>query len=202
MGRSAPGWESGHSRASALSQGYERADTVCMTTKMDSRAARARAALAKSRISRRDWVGDAVVTLVAAAVGVIGVFLPWANGQNGGDVNFSLHQTPGISSAIHTAWGQHALLAAAVVILIGLIMLWAGPRRATAPLGLLSAVAGAVFVISSLHAHEAMMPLFKPGLGLYVTLLTGILLMPIGIASAMVGGILLHAGRAARATEG
>jgi hypothetical protein len=173
-----------------------------MTMSWHSLAARARAAGAKSRISRKDWVGDAVVTLAAAAVGVIGIFLPWANGQTAGDVNFSLHQTRGITSAIHTTWGQQTLLAAAIVVLIGLVMLWAGPRGVTVPLGLVTAVAGAVFVLSSLHAHAAMMPLFKPGLGLYVTFLTGILLVPIGIASAMVGGILLHAGRAARATDG
>jgi hypothetical protein len=156
-------------------------------------AAWARAAIAKSRISRKDWVGDAVVTLAAAAAGLAGVFLPWANGQNGSDVNFSLRQAPGINSAVHTTWGQHALLAAAAVVIVGIVMLWAGPRRATAPLGLVSAVAGAIFVTSSLSAHDAMMPLFKPGIGLYVTLLTGILLIPIGIASAMVGGILLRA---------
>ena len=172
-----------------------------MTMSRDALAAWVRAASAKGRISRRDWVGDAVVTLVVATAGVIGIFLPWANGQSAGDVNFSLRQTAGISSAIHTTWGQHTLLTAAIVFLIGLIMLWAGPRGATAPLGLVTAIAGVVFVSSSLHAHEAMMPLFKPGLGLYVTLLTGILLMPIGIASAMVGGILLRAGHAARATD-
>jgi hypothetical protein len=185
-----------------LSSRCEDADSAGMTMSRDSLAARVRAAGAKSRISRKDWVGDAVVTLAAAAAGVLGVFLPWANGQSVGDVNFSLHQTAGINSAIHTTWGQHTLLAAAIVVLIGLIMLWAGPRGATALLGLVTAVAGAVFVLSSLHAHAAMMPLFKPGLGLYVTFLTGILLMPIGIASAMVGGILLHAARAPRATDG
>jgi hypothetical protein len=47
-----------------------------------------------------------------------------------------------------------------------------------------------------------MMPYFKPGLGLYVTLLVGILLIPIGIASAMVGGILLRADSAARSPDG
>ena len=163
-----------------------------MTMTRESLAAWTRAAIAKSRISRRDWVGDAVLTLLAAAAGLAGVFLPWANGQNGGDVNFSLRQAPGILPALQTSWGQHALLAAGAVLIVGVVMLWAGPRRATAPLGLVSAVAGAVFVISSLNANEAMMPLFKPGIGLYVTLLTGILLVPIGIASAMVGGILLR----------
>jgi len=173
-----------------------------MIRSRESAAAWARAAMAKSRISRRDWVGDAVLTLLAAAVALAGVFLPWANSRTKGDVNFSLHEAPGINSAIHTAWGQHALIAVGVVVVVGVIMLWAGPRRATAPLGLLSAVAGVVFVISCLHAHDDMLPYFKPGLGLYVTLLIGVLLIPIGIASAMVGGILLRADRAARPTDG
>jgi hypothetical protein len=173
-----------------------------MTRTRKSLAEWARGAIAKSRISRKDWVGDAVVTLVAAAVALVGIFLPWANGQSGGDVNFSLRQAPGIHSAIHTTWGQHALLAAGAVVIVGVVMLWSGPRRATAPLGLVSAVAGAIFVTSSLSAHDAMMPLFKPGIGLYVTLLTGILLIPIGIASAMVGGILLRARHRTRVTEG
>jgi hypothetical protein len=81
-------------------------------------------------------------------------------------------------------------------------MLWAGPRWATVPLGLVSAVAGVVFVISCLHAHDNMLPYFKPGLGLYVTLLVGILLIPIGTASAMVGGILLRTDSAARSPDG
>jgi hypothetical protein len=173
-----------------------------MTTITESLATWTRAAIAKSRISRKDWVGDAVVTLVAAAAGLTGAFLPWANGQNGGDVNFSLRQAPGIHSAVQTSWGQHTLLAAGAVLMVGIVMLWAGPRRATAPLGLVSAVAGAVFVISCLNAQEAMMPLFKPGIGLYVTLLTGILLIPIGIASAMVGGILVRSCHRSGVAEG
>jgi hypothetical protein len=168
----------------------------------DSTAAWARAAIAKSRITRRDWTGDAVVTLIAAAAALAGVFLPWANGQSGGDMNFSFHQAPGIQSAIHTAWGQHALIAVGAVLIVGVVMLWAGPRRATAPLGLVSAAAGVVCVMSCVSASDGMALFFKPGLGLYVTLLTGVLLIPIGIASAMVGGILLRAGRAARRADG
>ena len=76
-------------------------------------------------------------------------------------------------------------------------MLWAGPRRVTALMGLVSVVGGAVLAISCLDATDAMAPLFRPGLGLYVTILAGILLMPIGIASAMVGGILVRGERAA-----
>ena len=167
----------------------------------DATAAWARAAIAKSRISRRDWTGDAVVTLIAAAAALAGVFLPWANAQKGGDVNFSFHQASGIQSAIHTTWGQHALIAVGVVVIVGAVMLWAGPRRATAPLGLLSALAGAICVASCVSASDDMALFFRPGLGLYVTLLTGILLIPIGIASAMVGGILLGADRAARSTD-
>jgi hypothetical protein len=173
-----------------------------MTMTRESLATRVRAAIAQSRISHRDWVGDAVVTLLAAAVALVGIFLPWANGQDGGEVNFSLRQAPGIHSAIQTPWGQHALWAAGAVVIVGIVMLWAGPRRATAPLGLVGAVAGAIFVTSCLHANDAMTPVLKPGLGLYVTLLTGILLIPIGIASAMVGAILVRSERATRMTEG
>lgn len=173
-----------------------------MMMSRDSIAARARAELAKSRISRKDWVGDAVLTLMAAAIVLVGIFLPWANSQTGGDVNFSFRRARGINSAIQTTWGQHALIAAAAVAIVGVVMLWAGPRWATVPLGLVSAVAGVVFVISCLHAHDNMLPYFKPGLGLYVTLLVGILLIPIGTASAMVGGILLRADSAARSPDG
>jgi hypothetical protein len=87
-------------------------------------------------------------------------------------------------------------------MIVGVAMLWAGPRRVTALLGLVSAVAGAVFVISCLGATDAMAPMFRPGLGLYVTMLAGILLMPIGIASAMVGGILVRSAHAAGTTAG
>lgn len=161
---------------------------------------RIRAAVAKTRISRRDWVGDAIVTLGFSTLGLAGVFLPWANEPTGSDVNFSLSQHPGIRSAIETPWGLHALLATVAILIVGVAMLWAGPRRATALFALVSAVAGAVMVISCLGATDAMAPLFRPGVGLYVTLLTGILLMPTGIASAMVGAILVRSGRTARAT--
>jgi hypothetical protein len=172
-----------------------------MTIARASFVARMRTA-ARRRISRRDWIGDAVVMLVAASAGVVGVFLPWANKPDGGDVNFSLTQAAGIRAAIQTPWGLQALLAAAAVVMVGTAMLWIGPRRVTASLGLVSVVGGAVFVISSLGATDAMAPLFKPGVGLYVTLLSGILLVPIGVASAMVGGILVRSERAAGTTGG
>jgi hypothetical protein len=150
------------------------------------------AAIAKSAICRRDWIGDAVVTLVVAATGLVGILLPWANEPGAGDVNFSLHAMRGVRSALQTPWGLHALLALAAVVIVGALMMCVGPRRITALLGLVIVVCGAVLVISCLAAADAMALMYRPGLGLYVTVLAGILLMPIGIASAMVGGILVR----------
>ena len=35
--------------------------------------------LRQPRLLRRDWIGDGVLTLVAGAVLLVGVFLPWVN---------------------------------------------------------------------------------------------------------------------------
>jgi hypothetical protein len=35
--------------------------------------------LKQPRLLRRDWVGDGILTLLAGAILVVAVFLPWAN---------------------------------------------------------------------------------------------------------------------------
>jgi hypothetical protein len=82
------------------------------------------------------------------------------------------------------------LVAAIVTIAAAAAMLIAGPRLLTTIVSLLGTVAGIVFVLQAIGAADSMVKMYRPGLGLYVTLLTGILLVPIGVASTMVGLIL------------
>ena len=51
-------------------------------------------------------------------------------------------------------------------------------------------------MLEAIGAADSMVKMYRPGLGLYVTLLTGILLVPIGLASTMVGHILRRKGAA------
>ena len=150
----------------------------------------------KHRFSRWDWNGDAVLAIVGGAVGIVAVLLPWANDYSAEDVNFSLQRAPGVVGVLNTRWGPPVLVAAIAVVVVGVVSLVLGPRLLTMAAGAVVAVAGIVFVLQAIDAADAMVKLYRPGLGLYVTLLTGILLVPIGVASTMVGQILRRKGPA------
>jgi len=150
----------------------------------------------KHRFSLWDWNGDAVLMLAAGAAGVIAVFLPWANNYTADFVNFSLSRPDGVGGVLQTPWGPPVLVAALVAIAVSAAMLIAGPRLLTMIASVLGAVAGVVFVLEAIGAADSMVKMYRPGLGLYVTLLTGILLVPIGVAATMVGQILRRKGPA------
>ena len=149
-----------------------------------------KAVMRKHRFSLWDWNGDALLMLAAGVAGVAGVFLPWANDYTADFVNFSFSKPDSIGGVMQTQWGPPVLVAALVVIAVAASMLIAGPRLLTMIVSLLGTVAGVVFVFEAIGAADAMVKMYRPGLGLYVTLLTGILLVPIGVAATMVGQIL------------
>ena len=146
------------------------------------------------RLLRRDWVGDAVLTIVCAAVLVAAVFLPWVNEDGKGWVNFSLHGAHGMNAALDTHWGAPALLLALTTVVVGVVMLLLPPRRFSWLLGVLVALLGAaVFIVAQDAA--AHIGFLDPGVGMYLTTLVGILMMPIGVAAALVARFLSRAER-------
>jgi hypothetical protein len=148
----------------------------------------------KHRFSLWDWNGDAILMLAAGVAGLVAVFLPWANDYGADFVNFSASRADGVSGVLQTPWGPPVLVAALVAMVVAVAMLIAGPRLLTMIVSLLGTVAGIVFVSQAVSAADSMAKLYRPGLGLYITLLTGILLVPIGLASTMVGQILRRKG--------
>jgi hypothetical protein len=150
------------------------------------------------RLRRRDWVGDAVLTMVAGAVLLAGVFLPWVNEDAPGWVNFSLHGAKAFNGVLQTRWGWPALGLALAVVVVGAVMASTRPRRVSIYLGALVAALGvAVFgVVQDAAAHIGFN---DPGVGMYITTLVGVLLVPIGIAAALVAWLLVRAEK--RASE-
>ena len=144
------------------------------------------------RLLRRDWVGDGVLTLLAGAVLVVALFLPWANEDRPGDVNYSLSMPDGGNGVLQTQWGAPAIVLALCVVALGAGVALTTPRRFSWMLGVLTAVVGAaVFgVAQDAAAHIGFM---SPGLGMYVTTLVGVLLVPIGLAAALVGWFVARA---------
>ena len=145
-----------------------------------------------SRISRRDWIGDAVLTLIAGFTALVAVFLPWANTDDGGSFNAGLSKPADINGVLQTSWGWQALLLAALVIAFGVLMIALGPRRYSVVAGVLVAVAGVAMIAVASDASSQMGLSIRAGLGLVATLVAGLLLMPIGLASSAVAWILLH----------
>jgi hypothetical protein len=152
------------------------------------------ARLSDPRRLRRDWTGDAVLTLVAGGVLVAAVFLPWVNEDAPGWVNFSLSQGGGLNGVLATGWGVPALVLAAVVVATGLAMLLTRPRRFSVLLGLLVAACG-VAALGVAQDAAASIGFFDPGVGMYVTTLVAVLLVPIGLAAALVAWLVVRAGR-------
>lgn len=151
-----------------------------------------KAMMRKPRLTRADWNGYAVLMIIGGVAGFTAVFLPWANDYSAESVNFSLSSADGVGGVLQTPWGPPVLVAALVVIAVATAMLVAGPRLLTMIVSLLGAVAGVVFVLEAIGAADSMVKMYRPGLGLYVTLLTGILLVPVGLVSTLVGQILRH----------
>ena len=72
----------------------------------------------KMRLTTKDWTGDAVLTLVGGAVCLAAVFLPWANTEGAGLMNWSLTHPDTVRGVLETQWGLPALgLALAIEIL-------------------------------------------------------------------------------------
>jgi hypothetical protein len=154
--------------------------------------------LRQPRILRRDWIGDAVLTLVCGVVLLVSVFLPWVNEDGKGWVNFSFGQAGGLNGVLDTKWGTPGLVLALAVIATALVMALTRPRRYSILLGVLVAACGvaAFGVAQDAAAHIGW---YDPGVGMYLTTLAAVLLVPIGLAAALVAWILVRAERLAAA---
>jgi len=163
-----------------------------MTSRTDKRHGRLR----QPRLLRRDWVGDAVLVVVSAVVLLVSLRLPWVNEDGSGWVNFSFAQGGELNGVLATQWGTPATVLALVVFAAGLVMLVTRPRRFSVLLGLLVAACGvAVFGVAQDAASQ--IGWYDPGIGMYLTTLVAVLLIPIGLAAALVAWLLLRAERAA-----
>jgi hypothetical protein len=156
--------------------------------------------------SQADWVGDGVVTLALGGAVAAGVLLPWANLSTGHDVNLSPHATLGVNGALATPWGWPVLALALAVVGVGLFMVLAPPSRWAALPCLGVSAAGLAITLVCFSAGWHVWDPLRPGLGLFVDTLGGVLLVPTGLAAAMVACILtspaimarVHARAAAR----
>jgi hypothetical protein len=151
------------------------------------------------RLLRRDWIGYSVLVLLCGAALIAAVFLPWANELNGHSVNFSPGNAEGIRAVLHTRWGVPALAVAIAVTVVAVAMLSVRPRRFTLLLGFVLAAGGACSFALADNAAGNLGGVLSPGLGLYVTLFVGIILVPIGLATAIVAFMLARGHRAAGA---
>jgi hypothetical protein len=152
----------------------------------------------RPRLTRKDWIGDAVLTVVVGGVCLVAVFLPWANVEGTGLMNYSLTHPDTVSGVLGTQWGLPALGLALAASVMGILMLAVGPGRLGIALGLLTAVAGVGIVLVARDATGAAYGWgTQAGLGAVVTLFAGVLLIPIGLASAAVAGALFYFGRRA-----
>jgi len=142
------------------------------------------------RLTRADWNGYAVLMIIGGAAGVVGVMLPWANEYTADNVNFSLRKPTEIAGVLSTQWGPPVLAVAIMIVVLAAASLALGPRRLTMAASALVVAAGVVFVVEAIGANDSLGFLYRPGLGLYVTLLAGILLVPIGLVSVSVAQFL------------
>jgi len=136
--------------------------------------------------------------LLAGSTLVVSVFLPWANEDIPGQVNYSLSMPDGIRGVLQTQWGTPAVILSLGVVALGVAVTLTTPRRFSWVLGALAALLG-VAVIAVGNDAAGQIAFKSPGLGLYLTVLAGVLLVPIGLAAALVALILARA--EGRATE-
>ena len=148
-----------------------------------------------SRITRRDWTGDAVLMLIGGGAALAAVFLPWANTDDGGSFNAALGKPAGINGVLQTEWGWQALLLATLVVIAGALMIALGPRRHGIVVGVLVAVAGVAMMAVASDALSQIGLGMHAGIGLVVTIFAGLLLVPIGLASSAVAWVLSYKAR-------
>ena len=146
--------------------------------------------LKRHGFSRADWAGDGFVTVILGLAIVAGVFLPWVNVSTGHDVNLSTHAARGINGALATPWGLPVLVLAALAVVVGLVMIVRRPLKLSMLPCLGVSLAGLAITLVCLSAGRYVWDPLRPGLGLYAATLGGILLVPTGLASAMVAYIL------------
>jgi hypothetical protein len=154
------------------------------------------------RFSRKDWVGDGVVTLVLSAIVAVAVFLPWANENSGHQVNFGLTKPAAISGALATSWGLPVLALAVVAAVVGIVMIARRPIKLSFAPCLAVSLAGVAITLMCFSAGHSIWDPMRPGLGLFLATLCGVLLVPTGIASAMVAHILVTPGAFGGRAEG
>jgi hypothetical protein len=140
--------------------------------------------------SRADWVGDGIVTLVLGIAVAVAVFLPWANVSTGHNVNLSPSAATGINGALATPWGLPVLALAAVIVVVGVVMIATRPVKLSILLCVAVSAAGLGITLVCFSAGWHIWDPLRPGLGLFAATLAGILLIPTGLASAMVAYIL------------
>lgn len=131
-----------------------------------------------------------MITLVLGICVAVAVFLPWANVSTGHDVNLSLRATPDIKTALAASWGTPVLALAALVTVVGVAMVAVRPVRLSILPCLAVGLAGIGITLVCCSAGWSIAEPLRPGLGLFVATLGGILLVPTGLASAMVAYIL------------
>jgi hypothetical protein len=148
--------------------------------------------LENPRLLRRDWVGDGILTLLAGAVLAAAVFLPWANEDGPGDVNYSPSIPDDVNGVLQTQWGTPALVLALCVLALGTAVTLTRPRRLSWALGALTAACG-IAVVGVGGDAAGQMGFMSPGLGLYLTVFAGVLLVPIGLAAALVAWFVARA---------
>ncbi len=144
------------------------------------------------RLTTRDWTGDGIITVVAGLLVAVAVLLPWANERVlGRRVSYALTKPDDINGALGTPWGSPMLAVAAIIVALGVVMIVAGPHRLALLSGPAVALSGiAVCMLALTAARHALSWEYAAGSGLMLALLVGILLVPIGVASAMVGFML------------
>ncbi len=76
------------------------------------------------------------------------------------------------------------------MILAAVLMLARRPRRYSLLLGLALVAGGVAGGLLANDAADYLGYAYKPGLGMYLTLLVGILLVPIGLCSALIAELL------------
>ena len=147
------------------------------------------------RFRQRDWLGPAYLTIFFGAVVVAAEFLPWANSSGNGDLDFSLTKPDWISSGFTgSGYSRPALIVGLVVMICGLLMVLLGPVRVSLWPGLIVFISGFVAVALAHGAGMTMYGSVRPGLGLFLLTLSGVLLVPVGFAGAIVGYIIKHEG--------
>ena len=159
---------------------------------------------ASYRFGRKDWIGDAALAALSGVAVVAGCFLPFANTSTGGDMNWSLTRPAAVNGAFAAGFGMPMLLLGVIVLIVALGMILIGPRRHTPWLGIVLIVLGVAVFAQSNHAAASIRSYhdYSLGLGLFVTALCGMILVPIGLASFMVGRILLWQDREPAAPGG